>query len=226
MMMPAHAKLVVLAAACFAATARSLPQARAPSAAPPTATIPGLGKLVGAPSPIDPAVAVFNGIPYAKSPEGPLRWRPPQVHGPWAPKTRNATAFGPMCRQSGWGAPSTGTAEDCLYLNIQTPQPQQPGARLPVMFWIHGGGYTTGASNGYAGDSIVHQSGGSVVVVTINYRLNIFGFLGGSEISASTDGGGSGNFGIQDQRAAMVWVKANIAAFGKCHYFSLVLCPS
>ena len=176
----------------------------------PAATIPALGKLVGAPSAIDPSVAVFKGIPYARSPEGPLRWQPPKAHPAWAPKTLNATQFGAMCTQSGYGAPKAGTAENCLFLNVQTPaaalQAVSRGGEsvaklLPVMLWIHGGGYNTGASNGYAGDNIVHQSGGSVVVVTINYRLNIFGFLGGKEIAASTAGGGSGNSGTADGHA-------------------------
>jgi para-nitrobenzyl esterase len=113
-------------------------------------------------------------------------------------------------------ADGDGYDEDCLFLNVYAPVStlNNPSARLPVLFWIHGGAYKSGSSNAYFGDNIVGASGNSVLVVTINYRLNIFGFLGGRQVSASTRGAGSGNFGIMDQRLALQWVKQHIGAFG------------
>eukprot|EP01052_Picozoa_sp_SAG31_P022818 SAG31_NODE_1837_length_7126_cov_8.278497_1_plen_511_part_00 len=187
-------------------------QRRAPLA---PVDVPGLGKMHGGVSKFTDSVALFLGVPYAEPPKQRLRWQPPIPHAPWRPAVLNATAFGSACPQSG-KAEGSGFDEDCLFLNVATPTSAlgNRSARLPVLFWIHGGGYETGASNFYFGDSIVDASVGSVVVVTINYRLNVFGFLGGEEISASTKGAGSGNFGIMDQRLALQWVKQHIAAFG------------
>jgi hypothetical protein len=175
------------------------------TAAAPTAKIPGLGTVQGIVSPISKTVSNFMGIPYAEAPTGKQRWQPPVPKAAWQPSTLQATAYGDQCIQP--GKTDNGFSENCLYLNVYSPR-DAVGAlnNLPVMVWIHGGAYVTGSSDGYLGDAIVAESVNSVVVVTINYRLNIFGFLGSKEISATTNGAGAGNFGIQDQRAALTWV--------------------
>lgn len=167
-------------------------------------TVPQVGPLVGGPSNVT-GVAAFLGIPYAKP---PVRWQIPQAHDPWT-LPRSAKSFGNQCMQS------SGGSEDCLFLNVFTPASAlQSQHQLPVMFWIHGGSYQTGASNDYAGDFLIGSSNLSVVVVTINYRLNIFGFGCSEEIKGRTSDGSCGNFGIQDQRYAMEWVSKHIQAFG------------
>jgi len=154
-------------------------------------------------------VAYFKGVPYAKPPIGPRRWQPPEAHGPWQ-SPRDATKFGAGCPQE-----REATTEDCLFLNVATPVDALQGGRsLPVMIWIHGGAYQSGKSNHFSPEALVAASNNQVVVVTVNYRLNIFGFLASAEVQASTSDGSKGNFGIQDQRMAMAWVKDHISAFG------------
>ncbi|MEI9990340.1 MAG: carboxylesterase/lipase family protein [Rhizomicrobium sp.] len=158
----------------------------------------------------------FNGVPYAKPPVGPLRWRLPEPVEPWA-GVRDASRFGNIAPQvaSASGAVLGGTpgtrSEDCLYLNVQTPGCDD--ARRPVMVWIHGGAFNTGAGSvgTYNGKFLVPR--GDVVLVTINYRLGAFGFL---NLADATDGRlpGTGAEGLADQIAALGWVKDNIAAFG------------
>ena len=152
----------------------------------------------------------FLGVPYAAP---PVRWMSPTPVQPWS-GVRDATAFAHACMQ-GPGEGITYMSEDCLYLNVYAPGPSTPapGAGFPVMFYIHGGAYINGESNEdrLNGTSLVEDIG-DVVVVTINYRLNIFGFLGSDELMARSNGS-TGNYGIQDQRFAMQWVQANIAAF-------------
>jgi para-nitrobenzyl esterase len=152
----------------------------------------------------------FFGIPYAASPVGPLRWRPPQPATPWT-GIRNATWPGNDCAQIGsiaTGVITTSTFEDCLYLNVYTP-PSVGRGGLPVMVWIHGGGFTGGAGSIY--DAATLATRGHVVVVTINYRLGAFGFLA----LAGLDGeGASGDYGLMDQQAALRWVQRNARAFG------------
>jgi para-nitrobenzyl esterase len=114
--------------------------------------------------------------------------------------------------------------EDCLFLNVYTPArntiaSEQDGSgrsdrALPVMLWIHGGSYVSGASNQYPGEALVAASNGTVVVITINYRLNVFGFLGSKELKTRSPDGTTGNYGIEDQRLAMSWARQHIAAFG------------
>jgi para-nitrobenzyl esterase len=99
----------------------------------------------------------------------------------------------------GANASKADQSEDCLHLNIYKPVGASASDNLPVMLWIHGGAYVTGESNDYSGQAIVENSKGAAIVVVINYRLNVFGFLGSNEINISTAGGGAGNFGIQDQ---------------------------
>jgi len=150
----------------------------------------------------------FLGIPYAAPPVGHLRWMPPTPPAPWT-APRPATAFGPSCAQITTLGPFAGPAnanEDCLYLNVFAPA----GAKkLPVLFWIHGGGNIDGRSNDYDAGKLVKAG---LVVVTINYRLGLFGFLGQPALDA--EGHSFGNYAILDQQAALRWVHDNIAAFG------------
>ncbi|MGW1201056.1 carboxylesterase/lipase family protein [Streptomyces sp. NPDC002536] len=148
----------------------------------------------------------FFGVPYAKPPVGALRWAAPQPATSW-PGVREATRPGNRCAQTaaGPGQPAS-TDEDCLFVNVTTPRRQAPGARLPVMVWWHGGGYTGGAGSDYGADRLADQ--GNVIVVTLNYRLGIFGYFGLPGLP------GSGNFGLEDQIAGLRWAKRNATAFG------------
>ncbi len=158
------------------------------------------------------AGAVFLGIPYAAPPVGRLRWRAPQPVQPWS-GTRDALAFGPDFPQ-----PPQPTAraprqdEDCLFLNVWTPSLDH-GAQLPVMVWLHGGGYTSGSGSDIHCDGAALAAEGAVVV-TLNYRCGLFGFLAHPALSAEAEAGVSGNYGLLDQLAALAWVRKNIAAFG------------
>jgi para-nitrobenzyl esterase len=159
-------------------------------------------------------VRAFLGIPFAAPPVGLLRWKAPQPVVPWQ-GVREAVEFGPRPMQgpiySDMVFRDKGPSEDCLYLNVWTPA-KSADARLPVMVWIYGGGYRAG------GTSEPRQDGGylatkGVVVVSMNYRLGVFGFFSYPELSAES-GRGSGNYGIMDQTEALRWVQRNIAAFG------------
>jgi para-nitrobenzyl esterase len=161
----------------------------------------------------DGRIRVFKGIPYAAPPVGELRWQAPRPSAPWQ-GVRDATKAGPACTQGsvfGDIAPAA-TGEDCLYLNVWTPA-RKAGARLPVMVWIHGGGFVAGF-----GDEPRHDGGAfarkGVVLVTINYRLGVFGFLAHPELTRESGRNASGNYGLLDQVAALRWVQENISAFG------------
>jgi para-nitrobenzyl esterase len=151
---------------------------------------------------------VFQGIPYAQPPVGERRWQPPRPVGPWA-GVREATRPGPMCPQSYTyppGSPPTFTgAEDCLTLNVHVPR--DADGPLPVMVFLHGGGFTSGGGAAYDPRRV---SGQGVIVVTLNYRLGALGFLAHPALSDSW----AGNFGIADQQMALQWVRRNITAFG------------
>lgn len=160
----------------------------------------------------DSGIRSYKGVPYAAPPVGDLRWRKPKPHPKWNdPKA--CTAFGPACPQNlasnglRQQAPES-QSEDCLTLNIWAPQ---GAAKAPVMVWIHGGGHQQGASSlpVYDGTAL---AGKGVVLVSINYRLGVFGFLAHPELSREQ--GASGNYGYYDQIAALKWVQANIAQFG------------
>jgi para-nitrobenzyl esterase len=159
-------------------------------------------------------VMTFKGVPYAAAPVGALRWRPPQPAAAWT-DVRPATAFSADCLQNRLPkfidptASDGPMAEDCLYLNVWAPAGNPPRP-LPVMVWIHGGGYVvgSGASIAYDGANLVRQG---VVVVSFNYRLGRFGFFAHPALAGDEP---TGNYAIMDQIAALAWVKRNIAAFG------------
>lgn len=153
---------------------------------------------------------VYLGIPYAAPPAGPLRWRPPRSPAPWK-TVRRCEAFGPACPQPKQD-PKVTYSEDCLSLNIWSPA-KTAGERLPVMVWIHGGGFNFGASSQaeYHGANLAKKG---VVVVTLNYRLGPLGYLAHPGLDAESPQRTSGNYGLLDQIAALKWVRANIRAFG------------
>lgn len=158
-------------------------------------------------------VAEFLGIPYAAPPVGPLRWRPPVSHAAWT-KPRMATTYAPACAQAktlGVFAGPVNDNEDCLTLNVFTPA-TKPAAveKLPVIVWIHGGGNFDGSAVGYDGGKLATM--GHVVVVTIQYRLNLMGFL--AHPALDHEGHPFGNYGLLDQEFALQWVHDNIAGFG------------
>jgi para-nitrobenzyl esterase len=156
---------------------------------------------------VDSNVRVFLGIPYAAPPVGNLRWQPPEAHASWR-DTLDASRAGNSCMQMSFRHGGPEGSEDCLYLNIYTPNPA--GTRLPVMVWIHGGTFINGTGATYNGSKLAAK--GNLIVVTINYRLGPFGFLASRSLDFS--GHPSGNYGLLDQQAALRWVKDNIAAFG------------
>ncbi len=161
---------------------------------------------------IGDGVIAWLGIPYAAPPIGDLRWKAPQLLV-LSNDRRPTKTFAPACMQTGVsipGEPSPRTSEDCLYLNVWAPAASPKP--LPVIVWIHGGGWTNGATSLplYWGDRLAKRG---VVFVSIAYRLGPFGFLAHPELSAE-GGGASGNYGLMDQIAALQWVKSNIAAFG------------
>lgn len=171
-----------------------------------------LGKVQGKQ---DGAVTAYLGIPFAAPPVGPLRWREPMPAGKWK-GVRQATTFGPHCMQPPVFADmifrDPGPSEDCLTLNIWTPA-KDKSAKLPVMVWIYGGGYQGGSTSESRQDGAVLATNG-VIVVTMNYRLGIFGFFTHPALTAESPNKASGNYGMLDQIAAFRWVKENIAAFG------------
>lgn len=154
----------------------------------------------------------FLGIPYAAPPVGSLRWRPPAPVQGWS-GLRDAASFGPdSFQEHDPQLRGAGLSEDCLYLNVWTPA-LKPAAPLAVMVWIHGNGYARGSGSHrtYDGTALAEQG---VVVVTINYRLGLAGFLAHPQLAAESEHGSSGNYGLLDQLAALRWVQENIGAFG------------
>lgn len=185
----------------YAAAAQSQPVVDAPAGKVRGATIDG--------------VNVFKGLPYAQPPTGLQRWKPPEVLPAWS-GTRDAMNFGPPCYQprsrpgSIYASELPAMSEDCLSLNIWAPAGAQ---RAPVFVWIHGGSLTTGSSleSMYDGAKLAARG---LVVVSINYRLGVLGYLAHPELSAESTQDVSGNYGLLDQIAALRWISRNIASFG------------
>jgi len=160
----------------------------------------------------------FLGIPYATPPVGELRWRPPQPVPPWE-GVRPCAQFGDSCPQPDSAQYDLGgLGEDCLYLNIWVPE-RRAKDKLPVMVWIHGGAFQIGSASLEMDQGQTLYDGGNlaqrgVIVITLNYRLGPFGFLAHPLLSRESPQGVSGNYGLQDQLAALQWVRENIGSFG------------
>jgi para-nitrobenzyl esterase len=171
--------------------------------------------LVAGVSSADGQVQIFKGIPYAAPPVGNLRWRAPEPAPAWK-GVREVTEFSAACPQGErtllFGERIAKTSEDCLYLNIWAPV-QTPSRHVPVMVWIHGGGFTQGTASmpTYDGEVLARRG---AVVVTLNYRLGPFGFFAHPLLTRESGHDTSGNYGLLDQMAALRWVQANIRAFG------------
>lgn len=163
----------------------------------------------------DPAIRVFNGVPFAAPPVGDLRWKPPQPVKPWT-GVRKADQFGNHCVQGRVFNDiifrDKEMSEDCLYLTVWTPA-KSARDRLPVYVWYHGGGFAAGSGDEprYDGESFAKKG---IVVVNVNYRLGVFGFFAHPELTRESDHHASGNYGMLDEVAALRWVQKNIAAFG------------
>lgn len=166
---------------------------------------------------LNSGIKVYRGIPFAAPPVGDLRWKPPQAPIPWS-GVLQADSYGPVCMQQGTSALMS---EDCLYVNVWTGAAAASEKR-PVMVWIHGGGWSSGASvnqnssstaitSTYDGEALAKKG---VILVSINYRLNNFGFMAHPALSAESPLGISGNYGILDHLAALEWVSNNISEFG------------
>lgn len=181
------------------------------SSANKAVTVTG-GRVQGSLS--DNGVLSFRGIPYAAPPVGEWRWKAPQPPIPWK-GTRNAEHFGPRPIQDSnllYEFRSTDMSEDCLYLNVWTAARSNQEKR-PVYVFIHGGSFIhgDGSQPAYDGESMAEQG---IVYVSINYRLGVFGFMSHPELSQESGYGGSGNYGLLDQVAALEWIKKNISQFG------------
>lgn len=192
----------VAAAALIAGTAYAGPVVTAPA-----------GKIEGV---SEGSLNVFKGIPYAVGPIGPRRWQPPAPLLPWT-ETQQATKFGPACVQPVWkGSKNVYSqdiepmSEDCLSLNIWAPA---NAANAPVFLWIHGGSLTGGGSKEtlYDGTKLAQRG---IVVVSINYRLGVLGYLAHPQLTAESPNKVSGNYGLLDQVESLRWVQKNIGAFG------------
>jgi para-nitrobenzyl esterase len=183
------------------------------SAAPPPQVKTSSGIVQGTPEPS--GIRAFRGVPYAAPPVGNLRWQPPQPVKAWT-DVRPADRFGPRCMQRGLFSDmvfrSNGMSEDCLYLNVWTPQ-VSGNERLPVLVYFYGGGFLAGDGSEprYDGEAMARKG---IVALTVNYRLNVFGFFAHPELTGESPRHASGNYGLLDQVAALRWVRQNIAAFG------------
>lgn len=152
------------------------------------------------------SMTIYKGIPFAAPPVGDLRWKAPQPVIAWE-GIRETTEFGPSPIQAG---SHQNMSEDCLYLNVWTPA-KSPKDKLPVLVWIYGGGFAGGSSSFYDGAALASKG---VVLVSVNYRVGKLGFFAHPELSAETEQGTSGNYGLLDQIAGLKWVRNNIGAFG------------
>jgi para-nitrobenzyl esterase len=157
-------------------------------------------------------VSNFKAIPYAAPPVGDLRWRPPQPVTPWT-EVRDATRECASCPQRSFPGSTAAFSEDCLFLNLWAPATTTKGSKLPVMVWIHGGGFTGGSGSGpgSAGDAFAKQG---VILATINYRLGRLGHFAHPALSKEHPEEPKGSYAYMDQIAALQWIQKNIAEFG------------
>ncbi|MRW84035.1 carboxylesterase family protein [Pseudoduganella sp. FT26W] len=196
------AGLLLLSSSLFALSAQA-----APRAATATGVAEGVTEASG--------VTSYKGIPYAAAPVGKLRWAEPKPAAKWK-GVRKADHFGARCMQlplfSDMVFRSDGVSEDCLFLNVWTPAKSKK-EKLPVLVYFYGGGFAAGDGSEprYDGESMAAKG---IVTLTVNYRLNVFGFLAHPELTKESKHHASGNYGLMDQAAALAWVKKNIAAFG------------
>jgi para-nitrobenzyl esterase len=208
--------LAVVLAAGNAKAADAQAQATGTTAASPKAEAGLVVRTASGPveGTLEAGVRAYRGIPYAAPPVGELRWREPQPVAAWT-GVRKATEFGARCLQGPVFSDMVfrdQPSEDCLYLNVWTPA-REAGERLPVMVWIYGGGFQAGSTSEPRQDGARLASKG-VVVVSMNYRLGVFGFLAHPALTAESGHGASGNYGFMDQLAALRWVRDNVAEFG------------
>jgi para-nitrobenzyl esterase len=222
-MIPLRLAFLAVAAAGWAVMAHAQTDDTSPASGPPGEAIsvstavnaiaaPPAGAVRGT---VTDGVHVYKGIPYARAPAGELRFRPPAELPPWE-GIKDATTFGPACVQpqaklaNVYSGDPLPMSEDCLTLNIWMPAEAR---RAPVLFWIYGGALTTGASREalYDGARLAQRG---IVVVSINYRLGVLGWLAHPQLSAESPQGTSGNYGLLDQIEALTWVRRNIATFG------------
>ena len=203
--------LLVLAALMPVAVAAAQPSRGGNASTPRARTLNGTVAGVVLPS----GVHAFRGIPFAAPPVRELRWRPPQPASNWK-GVRQADRFADQCMQARVFGDmmfrNSGVSEDCLYLNVWMPETRGT-AKLPVLFYIYGGGFVAGDGSEprYDGESMAKRG---IVVVTISHRLGIFGFFSHPELASESPHHASGNYGLMDQMAALQWVRANIPAFG------------
>lgn len=188
-------------------------QSQAGKQTSPTVVTTAYGQLEGVKE--ASGITSFKGIPFAAPPVGELRWKKPQPPGKWE-GVRKAIVFGPRAMQKpifgDMGFRSAGESEDCLYLNVWTPA-RSPKEKLPVLVYFYGGGFMAGdgSEHRYDGEQMAKKG---IVALTVNYRLGVFGFFTHPELTKESPDKASGNYGLLDQQAALVWVRENIAAFG------------
>ena len=204
----AAAVLLTVASACGTAARTGKTDAAADSLFPSETTV-AQGRVEGV---VEEGIATFWAIPFAEAPVGELRWKAPVPKKPWTGVRACTEPAGmpPQQTRSWPGAPAPKVTEDCLYLNIQTPA-RTAGEKLPVLVWIHGGGFITGDANSNNGINFARKG---IVYVSLSYRTGALGFLSLPELSAENPRHISGNYGLLDMIEGLKWVKENIAAFG------------